>query len=298
LERDLVGYGKDYPQITWPNGARIAISLVVHFEEGAERTPLEGDAEPETATEGLITEGKRRDLTVEGHYEYGPRRGFWRLMEILAKQRVPATFFCCGQALERNPVAAREIAESGHELCGHGYRWVSYHDLTEEQQKAEIRRCIEAIKKTTGHRPLGWNSRVPTARTRELLVSEGGFLYDSDSYGDDLPYFMNVNGKRFLTIPFTFEVNDQKYWAIPQTGGFTSPDDFFMVMKETFDRLYDEGATHPKMMSVGLRLRISGRPTRAKQVERFIRYAQGFPDVWFGRRIDIARWWLEHYRDL
>ena len=297
LTRDVIGYGRDYPRIAWPDEARIAVSLVVHFEEGAERTPLEGDAEAESATEGVVTEGTRRDLMVESMYEYGPRRGFWRLMEILDRHGVKATFFCSGQALERNPVAAREITARGHEACGHGYRWIPSEGLGRAEERADIQHAVQAVHATTGERPLGWNSRVPSVQTRELLLEAGGFLYDSDSYADDLPYFVEVSGRRFLTIPYSLEINDEKFWSIPHVAGFTKPDDFFAVMQGTFDRLYAEGATHPKMMSVGIHLRIAGRPTRAGQVERFIRYAKGWPGVWFARRIDIARWWLERYAD-
>ncbi len=298
-ERDLVGYGKNYPKIIWPGKARIAVSLVVHFEEGAERSPLEGDIEAETGTEGTTGEGgSRRNLVAESFFEYGSRRGVWRLLDILERHRVQATFYCCGQALERNPAVAREIAERGHEPCGHGYRWLNGYDLSREEEKEQIRMAVEAIRNTTGERPLGWNSRGPSVHTRELLLEEGGFLYDSDSYGDDLPFFVNVKNRRFLTIPYTLDVSDDKFWAASQLSGYTRPDNFFNLMKGTFDRLYEEGETHPKMMSVALRARIAGKITRAGTVEKFVRYASGFPGVWFARRIDIAEWWLGRYSDL
>ena len=298
MYRDLVGYGKNSPKIQWPDNARIAVSLVVHYEEGAERTPLEGDTRPESDAEGVINEGRDRDFMVESLYEFGPRRGFWRLLDLFDRQGVPVTFFCSGQALERNLVAAGEITARGHEVCGHGYRWVPEYELTMEQERAHIQEAVRAIRDTTGQRPLGWNGRGPSIHTRELLVEEGGFLYDSDSYGDDLPYMVDVGEKRFLTIPYTLDVNDDKFWAHLKLPGFTNSRDFYATMKGTFDVLYSEGATHPKMMSVGMHLRISGKPSRAKQVESFIQYAKGFPGVWFARRIDIARWWLEHYNTL
>jgi allantoinase len=299
VTRDLVGYGREYPKIRWPNNARIAVSIVVHFEEGAERSVLDGDDDTESAdgssvAEGAVSEGKRRDLQIESLFEYGPRRGFWRVMERFSRNDVKATFFCSGLALERNPVAAQEIVAQGHEVCGHGYRWIPQCDMSPEEEKDQIEKAIKAIQMTTGERPFGWNSRAPSLNTRELLI-EHGFLYDSDSYSDDLPYFVEVNGKRFLTIPYTVDATDDRFWSTPWVAGFSNPNAFFAVMKHTFDRLYAEGDTHPKMMSVGLHLRISGRPSRAKQIERFIRYAKGFPGVWFARRIDIARWWLEHY---
>ena len=292
--RDLVGHGGTPPVVRWPDGARIAVSLVVQFEEGAERCPLDGDAYPESDTEALAVEGKRRDLHVESMYEYGARAGIWRLLDLLDRHEVKATFFCCGRALERNPVAAREISARGHEPCGHGYRWVPYPDLSRAAQKADISKAIQAIEATTGQRPVGWNSRVPAAETRELLMDEGGFIYDSDSYDDDLPHLVGIGENRLLTIPYTSEVSDEKFWAKPGMAGFVNPENFYHLMKESFDRLYEEGATHPKMMSIGLRPRIGGRPPRALQVDRFLAYAKGFPDVWFARRADIARWWLEH----
>jgi peptidoglycan/xylan/chitin deacetylase (PgdA/CDA1 family) len=300
MTRDLIGYGKDVPRIRWPSEARIAVSITVHFEEGAESTPVHGDRWVENATEGILidqvaqAEGGRRDERIETLYEYGPRCGFWRLASILDKYDLKATFLCAGQALERNPEAAREITARGHEACGHGYRWLPYHGLTEAEERADILQGIAAIEKTTGTRPLGWNSRGPTPRTRGLLLEAGGFLYDSDTYGDDVPYFVAVDGQRMLTVPYNLDVNDDRFWAAPPAAGFTSPDDFFAVMRRTFDRLYREGATSPRMMSVGLHLRISGRPARARVVERFLQYARGFAGVWFARRVDIARWWLDH----
>ncbi len=299
MTRDLVGYGREYPRIRWPNNAQIAVSIGVHFEDGAERSVLDGDDDTESAdgssvAEGAVSEGKRRDLQIESLFEYGPRRGFWRLMEHFSRNDVKVTFFCSGLALERNLVAAQEIAAQGHEVCGHGYRWIPQYDMSREEEKDQIERAMKAIQMTTGERPFGWNSRAPSLNTRELLLDQG-FLYNSDSYGDDMPYFVEVKGKRLLTIPYTADATDDRFWSAPWVAGFTNPNAFFAVTKNTFDRLYTEGDTHPKMMSVGLHLRISGRPSRAKQIERFIRYAKGFPGVWFARRIDIARWWLEHY---
>jgi allantoinase len=217
-------------------------------------------------------------------------------MDGFARHEVPVTVFAAGLALERNPVAAREIVACGHEVAGHGYRWIPHTTLDREEERRQISRAIAAIHATTGQRPLGWLSRGPSLHTRELLA-EQGFLYDSDSYGDDLPHAIDVKGHRFLTVPYTMDVTDARYWATPWLTGFTSPHDFFAVMRATFDRLYAEGAHHPRMMSVGLHLRISGRPSRARQIERFIEHARRVPGVWFARRLDIARWWLEHGPD-
>ena len=297
MTRDLVGWGRRYPAVRWPGGARLAISIAVHFQEGAERSTLDGDDDTESAdgsstAEGAVSEGKRRDLQIESLFEYGPRRGFWRLIESLARADLRATFFCAALALERNLVAAREITALGHEVCAHGYRWIPHHELTRDEEKAQITSALRSLEASTGQRPLGWHSRAPSLHTRKLLLDEG-LLYDSDSYGDDLPFFARVEGQRFLTIPYTMDATDARFWSPPSLAGFTSPHDFFAVMKSTFDCLYAEGARFPRMMSVGLHPRISGRPSRARQIERFIEYARGFPEVWFARRIDIARWWLQ-----
>jgi peptidoglycan/xylan/chitin deacetylase (PgdA/CDA1 family) len=300
MHRDLIGYGKNYPVIEWPNQARIAVSLVIHYEEGAELSADEEPPEHESNVEGFGIVGGtgKRSWNVDSMFEYGSRRGIWRILDLLDRHDVKATFFCSGQALERNPVAAREIVARGHEVCGHGYRLEYEYALSLEKEREHIAKAIRAIEKTTGQRPAGWNSRGPGPNTRELLVAEGGFTYDSDSYGDDLPFFVDVNGTRFLTIPYALDINDDKYWASLMLPGFTNSRDFFAMMRGSFDQLYAEGATHPRMMSVGIHLRISGRPSRAKQIEDFTKYAKSFPRVWFARRADIAKWWLEKYQHL
>lgn len=293
MERDLIGYGKNIPRVQWPNNARIAISLVVNYEEGSEKSFPDGDGVSETIGEVSFPMGPIRDLANESMYEYGSRAGFWRLMNIFDENGVKVTFYACALALEKHPEAAREITRAGHEVCSHGYRWEDHFRLNLEEEREHIRMAIESLRRTTGERPLGWYCRYgPSAHTRELLVEEGGFLYDSDTYNDDLPYFVQVKGKRHLVIPYTLDVNDFKFWATP---GFVTPNHFYEYMKEAFDRLYYEGATYPKMMSIGLHLRIVGRPARAGALDRFIKYAKGHPGVWFARRIDIAKWWIEHY---
>ncbi len=296
--RNLTGYGRDYPRIEWPDGARIAVSVTVQFQEGAERTPLEGDPDPEPATEGIFGEPGRRDYFVESFWEYGSRRGIWRILDTLDRYGVKATFFCCGMALERNPQAAAEIAARGHEAAGHGHRYIELHDLTEQEEAEQIRQCVEAVQAAAGERPVGWLSRAPSEQTLRLLLDEGGFIYHSDAYGDDIPYFDLAAGRKLLAVPYTLEVTDAKFWTLPTFAGFTQPDHFFNVMKGTFDRLYAEGAEHPQMMSVGLHPRISGRPSRARQLGKFLEYARGFEGVWFARRADIARWWLRRYPEL
>jgi peptidoglycan/xylan/chitin deacetylase (PgdA/CDA1 family) len=294
LERDFVGYGNKLPKVEWPNKARIAISIVVNYEEGSEYSLAFGDKIQESSKEypKSVPEGVR-DLTNESVYEYGARAGFWRLMRIFKKHNVSVTFFVCAVALERNLEAARAIAEAGYEVCSHGYRWEEPFRMTEEEERISIRKAVESLKHTTGIRPEGWFGRYGASiNTRRLLAEEGGFIYDSDSMAEDIPYYVNVGGQPFLIVPYNIDVNDSKYWV---NGAFGHADDFFTYMKDTFDVLYEEGDGYPKMMSIGIHPRISGRPGRAKALERFIGYARGYDHVWFARRIDIARWWLEHY---
>ena len=293
MERDLIGYGRNVPQVRWPGDARIAVSVVVNYEEGAEYSLLDGDAHHETNGEvPSPVPPQQRDLVNESFFEYGSRVGVWRLLDLLDKYQVSSTFYCCALALERNPEVAKEIAERGHEVCGHGYRWEEYHLMDREAERQAIDKTVASLAQTTGQRPLGWFTRYgPSLHTRELVVDEGGFIYDSGAMNDDLPYFVSVHDKPWLVVPYSMETNDARFWR----GGLVSISDFYEYLKDTFDCLYEEGQTHPKMMSVGLHCRIAGRPARSKAVERFLQYAKGFPGVWFARRVDIARWWLEHY---
>ena len=299
MQRDFVGYGRNVPQIEWPDGARIAVSIVVNYEEGSEYSLLDGDAYHETNNEvpSPVPPGQR-DLFNESFFEYGSRVGVWRLLDMFDRHEIKSTFYCCALALERNPDLAREIVARGHEPCGHGYRWAEAHLMGREEERQDIEKTIESMRQTTGERPLGWFTRYgPSINTRELVAAEGGFLYDSIATNDDLPYYVTVNapeapnGKSWLVIPYSFETNDARFWR----GGLVSTGDFYEYLKDSFDCLYAEGETHPKMMSVGLHCRITGRPARSRAVERFIEYAKGVPGVWFARRIDIARWWLENY---
>ncbi len=292
-ERDFVGYGPDPEPIEWPDGARIAISLVVNYEEGSEYSLLDGDAAHETNNEvpSPVPPGQR-DLANESFFEYGSRVGVWRLMDVLDERQVPATFFCCALALERNPSVGPEIVRRGHDICGHGYRWEESYLMDRESERAALHKAVESISRSTGQRPPGWYVRYgPSVNTRELVVEEGGFLYDSNAYNDDLPYYTDVNGTKWLVIPYSLEVNDTKFWR----GGMSRASDFYETMRDTFDRLYREGETHPKMMSVGLHCRIAGRPGKSVALERFISYARDHPGVWFARRVEIATWWRERY---
>ena len=291
--RDFIGYGENPPDIVWPNKARIAISVVVNYEEGSEYSLLDGDTHHETNNEvPSPVPLDQRDLFNESFFEYGSRVGVWRLLNLFERYGVKTTFYCCAVALERNPEVARAIVERGHEICGHGYRWQEYHSMDRDSELDSIRRTVESLERTTGVRPVGWFTRYgPSLNTRELVAGEEGFIYDSCSMNDDLPYFVRVNEAPWLVIPYSFETNDARFWR----GGLVSVNDFFEYLKDTFDCLYEEGQSSPKMMSVGLHCRITGRPARSRAVQRFLEYASGFPDVWFARRDEIASHWLSNY---
>ena len=291
--RDLVGYGPNVPVIEWPEKARIAVSMVVNYEEGAEYSLLDGDDHHETNSEvPSPVPPDQRDVFNESFFEYGSRVGVWRLLDLLDRYHTPSTFFCCALALERNPQAAKEIVSRGHEVCGHGYRWEEYHLMDRERERESIRKTVESLTRTTGQRPVGWFTRFSASiNTRDLVAEEGGFIYDSGAMNDDLPYYTTVNGRPWLVVPYSMETNDARFWR----GGLVSVNDFYEYLKDTFDCLYEEGSEHPKMMSVGLHCRITGRPARSRAVQRFLEYANGFSSVWFARRDEIARWWLDHY---
>ena len=291
--RDFIGYGENPPDIVWPNKARIAISVVVNYEEGSEYSLLDGDTHHETNNEvPSPVPLDQRDLFNESFFEYGSRVGVWRLLNLFERYGVKTTFYCCAVALERNPEVARAIVERGHEVCGHGYRWQEYHSMDRDSELDSIRRTVESLERTTGVRPVGWFTRYgPSLNTRELVAGEQGFIYDSLSMNDDLPYFVRVNEAPWLVLPYSFETNDARFWR----GGLVSVNDFFEYLKDTFDCLYEEGQSSPKMMSVGLHCRITGRPARSRAVQRFLEYASGFPDVWFARRDEIASHWLSNY---
>jgi allantoinase len=294
--RDLVGYNGHPPKVEWPHGARLAVSIVVNFEEGSERAIGDGDSVAEPGGAEITATSPpplgQRDLAMESMYEYGTRAGFWRLLRVFDDQDVKVTFFACAIALERNRDAAREITRHGHEACSHGYRWEDPNLLKRHEEREHMRLAVESIEATTGQRPLGWFCRYgPSVNTRELLVEHGGFMYDSDAYNDDLPYWVVVRDVKHLVIPYTMDANDMKFGR----GYFGPPADFEQHLIYTFDRLYKEGSTTPQMMSIGLHMRLAGRPARAEAVDRFISYTKSFPDVWFARRIDIAAWWKTHY---
>jgi len=293
LPRDFVGYGKAVPEVRWPKNARVALTFAINYEAGGERSVAFGDEGPETFGEfPAYGSPPKRDLAMESIFEYETRVAIWRILRTFRKHHLKATFFATAKTLETNPDAAREIVENGHEICSHGYRWIEHFTLTREQEREAIRNAVDSIQKTTGQRPVGWYCREPSENTIELLVEEGGFLYDSDVYNDDLPYYVKVNGKNFLLIPYTPDANDFHYFS----NRFSNADEFFQYLKDSFDQTYDEGLRNPKMMNVGLHVRITGRPGRTVAVDRFLKYVSRKPRVWVTRRVDIAKWWLDHYK--
>ena len=289
--RDLCGYGANPPDPRWPGGARLALQIVLNYEEGGENCVLHGDPASEAFLSEIVAADARegvRHMSMESLYEYGSRVGVWRLKNLFDRYRIPVTVFAVGMAVERHPEPVRALFASGHEICSHGYRWIDYQDVSENTEREHMQRAIRVIEETIGERPLGWYTGRTSPNTRTLVVEEGGFLYDSDDYSDELPFWDRRHGKPQLVIPYTLDVNDMRF-ATPQ--GFNSGTQFLQYLKDTFDVLYAEGADTPRMMSVGLHCRISGRPGRFAALEAFLRYARSHDDVWFCRRIDIARHW-------
>jgi allantoinase len=291
-QRDFAGYQGNPPQVEWPGGAKVAVSLVLNYEEGSELAVGDGDSthEREGQSGNPISE---RDMALESMYEYGSRVGFWRIMDIFDDLDVAGSVFACAVALERNRKAARTITDQGHEVVSHGYRWEDVSLLSREEERRHIELAVASLTETTGVRPLGWYCRYgPSVNTRDLIVENGGFVYDSDYYGDDLPFWTTVRDKKHLVVPYSLATNDIKF----NSGAFGSPVDFEEYLKFNFDQLYDEAADAPKMMSVGLHMRIAGLPGPAQALHNFIRYAQNRGDVWFARRIDIAQHWIANHR--
>jgi putative urate catabolism protein len=293
LERDLIGYGSTPPDPKWPHGARLALNFVLNYEEGSEYSIGDGDGVTDNGlvemSSSPVSRGDR-DLAAESMFEYGSRVGFWRLMRIFAERDLPLTVYACALALERNSPAAAAIKSAGHDLCCHGWRWIEHFKLTEAEEREHIRLAIESLKKTLGERPLGCRYG-PSVNTRRLLMEEGGFLYDSDSYNDELPYYLMAEGRPQLIIPYTLTNNDLK-WG---TGNFGTGEDFFVYLRESFDVLYEEGRAAPKMMNVGMHMRLLGHPGRASGLMRFLDYVKSKPDVWICKRIDVAHHWLKHH---
>jgi peptidoglycan/xylan/chitin deacetylase (PgdA/CDA1 family) len=289
-DRDFAGYGRRGLRIAWPGRARVAVCLIVNYETGAESSFWAGDGRNEPPQEFGYPTPSIRDLGNESIFEYGSRAGIWRLQRLFDEYGLKVTFHGCAQAFEFVPEVGAYINEAGHEVCSHGWRWEELGRMDREEERDHLLRAIESIKKTCGHRPVGWYSKCPPSlHTRELLVEEGGFLYDSDSFADDVPYFVTVRDKQHLVIPYSFTTNDSKFHP---GQAFSAPTDFLDYCNRAFDYLWEEGAQQPKMMSVGLHPRLIGQPSRAHVLREFIEHCLAKGDVWFARKVDVANWWI------
>jgi putative urate catabolism protein len=294
-ERDLLGYGSNPPSAGWPGGARLALQFVINYEEGGERSILHGDNESEAFLSDIIGaqayEGVRH-ISMESLYEYGSRAGFWRLHRLFTSHHIPVTVFAVAMALERNPDVVKTMLSADWEIASHGYRWLDYQFIDESVEQAHLQKAIEIHTALVGEHPAGWYLGRTSPNTHRLIAEENGFLYNADSYADDLPYWDYQFPNPQLMVPYTLDTNDMRFNT---AQGFNSGSQFFDYLKDTFDTLYAEGEACPRMMSVGLHCRIAGRPGRAAAVARFLDYVQGFKDVWYCRRKDIANHWRSQH---
>jgi len=290
----MIGYGSKEPRVNWPNNAKLALQIVLNYEEGAENNILHGDKNSETFLSEIIGAKaiKGRHINMESMYEYGSRRGFWRIHKLFQEKKIPVTIFGVAMALERNPEVCNAIKNGNYEIACHGWKWIDYQNVKRSVEKKDMKLAIKTIKKIFGERPLGWYTGRCSPNTRDLVFEDGGFLYDSDSYSDDLPYWEYKKNKKQLIIPYTLDNNDMRFAT---NQGFNSGDQFYTYLKDSFDALYDEGKTKPKMMSVGLHCRLIGRPGRFQALKKFIDYVLKFDDVWICKRVDIAKHWIKNY---
>jgi len=293
--RDLIGYGSKNINVKWPNNAKLALQFVLNYEEGGEQCVLHGDKTSEAFLSEIIGAQpiKGRNLNMESIYEYGSRRGFWRIHDLFKQKKIPLTIFGVGMALERNKEICKAIKKANHEVASHGWRWIDYQNVTKIKEKKDMKLAINSIKKNFGKRPLGWYTGRCSPNTLDLVIEEGGFLYCSDTYSDDLPYWVKKGKKKQLMIPYTLDNNDMRFAT---SQGFNSGNQFFSYLKDSFDALYVEGKNSPKMMSVGLHCRLIGRPGRIQSLKKFLNYVLSFKDVWICKRIDIAKHWIKNYK--
>jgi len=292
--RNLIGYGSNLPKVEWPNKARIAVQIVLNYEEGAENCVLNGDKNSEVFLSEIIGAQpiKGRHMNMESLYEYGSRVGFWRLHNLFQEKKIPITIFGVGMALEKNPEICKAIIEADYEVASHGWRWIDYQNIKKSEEKKHMQLAIKALTKIFGKRPDGWYTGRCSPNTRDLVMEDDGFLYDSDSYSDDLPYWESRNKKKQLIIPYTLDNNDMRFAT---NQGFNTGDHFYSYLKDSFDALYEEGRTNPKMMSVGLHCRIIGKPGRIQSLKKFLDYIIKHEDIWICKRVDIAKHWIKNY---
>ena len=292
--RNMIGYGSKDPEVNWPKNAKLAVQIVLNYEEGAENTILNGDKYSETFLSEIIGAKpiKDRNINMESVYEYGSRRGFWRLDKLFKEKKVPVTVFGVAMALEKNPEVCEALKNGDYEIACHGWRWIDYQNIKKSIEKKHMKQAIKSMEKIFGKRPLGWYTGRCSPNTRDLIFEDGGFLYDSDSYSDDLPYWEYRRKKKQLIIPYTLDNNDMRFAT---NQGFNFGDQFYSYLKDSFDTLYKEGKISPKMMSVGLHCRLIGRPGRIQSLRKFLDYILKFEDVWICKRIDIANHWIKNY---
>ncbi len=297
--RDLIGYGRNPPDPGWPGGARVALQFVLNYEEGAENTVLHGDPGSEQFLSEIANAATfpGRHLSMESLYEYGARVGVWRILREFERRGLPLTVFGVAMALQRHPDVARAAVELGHEIACHGWRWILYQNVAEPVEREHMATAVRVIRELTGARPLGWYTGRDSPNTRRLVCDDGGFLYDSDYYGDELPFWTDVarsDGQRVrhLVVPYTLDANDMRF-ASP--AGFATAGAFFEYLRDTFDVLYAEGAESPRMMSIGMHCRLLGKPGRIVALQKFLDHVERHDRVWICRRIDIARHWIAHH---
>ena len=297
--RDLVGYGRTPPHANWPGRAKVAVQFVLNYEEGGENCVLHGDAGSEQFLSEIIGAAAYPDrhLSMESIYEYGSRAGVWRILREFERRGLPLTVFGVAMALERHPEVAHAFKELGHEIACHGYRWIHYQEVPEQVEREHMQRAIEIFQRLYGEKPQGWYTGRDSPNTRRLVLDEGSFLYDSDNYGDDLPFWTRAADSQgvehdHLIVPYTLDSNDMRF-AAPQ--GFNTAEHFFAYLRDAFDVLYAEGEESPKMLSVGMHCRLLGRPGRFRALQRFLDHIEAHDRVWVTRRIDIARHWMEHH---
>ena len=293
--RDLVGYGSKKVKVQWPRNAKLALQFVLNYEEGAENCTLHGDKTSEIFLSEIIGAKpiKGRHLNMESIYEYGSRRGFWRIYDLFNKKKIPLTIFGVGMALERNNEVCSAIKKANYEVACHGWRWIDYQNVSKKKEKNDMKLAIKSIKKIFGAQPAGWYTGRCSANTLDLVIENGNFLYCSDTYSDDLPYWIKKGNKKQLMVPYTLDNNDMRFAT---NQGFNSGEQFYNYLKDSFDALYEEGKTAPKMMSVGLHCRLIGRPGRIQSLKKFLNYVLKFKDIWICKREDIAKHWIKNYR--